>query len=240
MKKIILCAVSGLLILSIGIIPKQIIQNATHYSVITPSKESYQPQLICSGYVTAKEGIRMVVNGNVVVKELTAGNGSWVTAGQVIAITDAPDIADTFLSQSLEAPISNINSSDLSSLAAQYGMNIPTAHSEKLQTDINKLPTAEPTPKVAKAPISGIITWNDVSEGRFIPAGSPLCTILGLDNYKAIVQVPAEDAELIAIGAKAVISGSEIGNNSYVGTVTTVGNSISHGIVSGGYSSVID
>lgn len=239
MKKILLCIISAVLILSIGILPQRIIGSVTHYNIIKPIREHYQPQLTCSGHVMAKEGIRLVVNGNVVVKEITAENGSWVTAGQVIAVTDAPDIAETFLSQSLDAPAAQMNSSELASLAAQYGVEIPAGSSGNVAA-IEKAATITPTPKVAKAPISGIITWNDISEGRFIPSGSLFCTILGLDNYKAVVQVPAEEASLITLGAEAIISGSEIDNKKYTGVVTSVGNSVSRGVTAGGYSAVID
>lgn len=238
MKKILLCIISAVLILSIGILPQRIIGSVTRYSIMEPTRERYQPQLTCSGYVMAKEGVRLVVNGNVVVKEMTAENGSWVTAGQVIAITDAPDIAETFLSQSLDAPAAQINSLELASLAAQYGVEMPANGNANIAA-IEKAASVTPTPKVAKAPISGIITWNDVSEGRFIPSGSLFCTILGLDNYKAVVQVPAEEASLITIGAKATISGSEIDNLKYMGVVTSVGNSVARGVTAGGYSAVI-
>ncbi|MEG0942797.1 MAG: HlyD family efflux transporter periplasmic adaptor subunit [Angelakisella sp.] len=239
MKKIILCILSAVLILSVGMLPERIIGSVTRYSVIKPTQEQYQPQLICNGYVMAKEGVQMVVSDNVVVKELAAVNGSWVTAGQVIAITDTPDISETFLSQSLDAPKTRINSSELEALAAQYGMEVPT-DSSKAPAILERITTKTPTPKIAKAPISGIITWNDVSEGRFIPAGSLFCTILGLDSYKAIVQIPADEASSIFIGAEAIISGNEINNQKYAGVVTSVGNSVSRGVTTGGYNAVID
>lgn len=239
MKKLILCVISAALILSIGILPQRIMGSVARYSVMRPVRERYQPQLTCSGYVMAKEGVRLVVNGNVVVREMAVPNGSWVTAGQVIAITDAPDVAETFLSQSLDAPATRINSNELSALAAQYGMELPPGAGAGMAA-LEQMTPAEPTPKVAKAPISGIITWNDVSEGRFIPAGSLFCTILGLDNYKAVVQVPAEEASLILPGAQAVVTGSEIDNRSYTGVVTAVGNSVARGVTAGGYSAVID
>lgn len=244
MKKLIVCILVALLIVGIGNLPQRILASSQRYPVVTPQPYLYQPQVACNGVVMADQGVKLLVGSGVVVKELYADNGSWVEAGQVVAVTEPPAAQEAFLNQPLDSStgLSEMSPTQLESLAAQYGLDASAAAQlsgqdkllEALQED-----TVTPAEKHAVAPISGILTWNAASKGIYLPAGSQLCTILGVDRYKAVVQVSADKAAQIEVGAAAVLTGKEIDHKQYNGTVTYVGNTITQGITAGGYSATI-
>ena len=244
MKKLTVCLLVLLLIIGIGTVPQRILSQAERYPVITPEPYLYQPQVACSGVVMASQGVKLLVSAGVVVQELYADNGSWGEAGQVVAVTQPPSTQEAFLSQPLDSTggLSGMSASQLESLASQYGLEdaaaAQLAGQSKLLESLGES-TVTATEKHAVAPISGILTWSSISKGGYLPAGSQLCTILGVDRYKAVVQVPADKAAQIEIGAAAVITGKEIDHRQYNGTVTYVGNTVTQGISAGGYNATI-
>ncbi|MEG1875425.1 MAG: HlyD family efflux transporter periplasmic adaptor subunit [Angelakisella sp.] len=240
MKKLLTCFCTILFILGVGILPERILSGLDHYTVTSPGRYSYQPLISCNGVVLAQEGVRMLVSANLIIKELGVPSGSWVEAGQFIALTQTPEPKQAFLSQSIDLPTSQLSASQLEGLAAQYGVEVPSTGVEGLQTLEKQLHETKISNFEAVAPISGILSWGSVTAERYLPSGSQLCTILGLDCYKAVVQVTAEEAKQISLGALAEVSGKEIGESRYCGTVTAIGNSVTRSVSTGGYSSAVE
>lgn len=237
MKKVIICILSIGVIISIGIVPQRILDSTNHYSVVTPEQKYYQPEINCTGVVVADEGVKIMVNSDMIIKELLAENGGWVETGQVIAITETPTREKVFLNQSIDIPTAAYSQAELAAMASQYGVTMP---SDKQFTDaLSSINSVSAVPQMASAPISGVITWNSAAEDRFIPGGSQLCTILGLDRYRAVVQVQPEDVQKISPGATAIITGSEIGNKKYCGQVTMIDSAVTREVTAAGYSSAI-
>lgn len=237
MKKIVACLIAAVIILGIGTLPQQIVGSLDKLAVVTPQPYTYQPEIDGNGIVIVSQGVKVLVSGNVIVKELLTPNGSWVNTGEVLAITEPPTSEQAFLHQSIDSPSSSFSPAELESLASQYGFELPKS---ALAIDANALLESVNESRQAVAPISGIITWSSASAGQFLPAGSQLCTILGVDSYKAVIQVSADKAESIVPGSAAKITGGEIDNRTFAGSVTSVGNTISHNVSATGYSSTVD
>lgn len=231
-----MCLTAAAVICGIGTLPAKILSSSDRYMVIAPQQYQYQPKLSCNGVVMAEEGVKLMVSTNLIIKEVLVEDGSWVEAGEVIATTETPTPEAAFLTQSIEIP-SGVNPSQLESMAAQYGIDVPATGSlDALKEQLKPVAAA---PRMAVAPISGIVAWNAVSPGRYVPAGSQLCTILGLDRYKAVVQVAADKASLVYPGDTVVITGSEIDQKQYSGKVTAISDTVTKGLTTGGYSSTI-
>lgn len=81
--------------------------------------------------------------------------------------------------------------------------------------------------QVIKAPVSGVVTAINVSEGGATDTQKPCFSIDGTDALQVLVSVEEKDVRSVKLGQKARVSGNAFSKEFYSGTVTRI-SSVAH------------
>jgi membrane fusion protein (multidrug efflux system) len=181
----------------------------------------------------------------------SADIGAKVTAGQVIAEIEAPDLDQQLLqaradlaSQEASAKLSEATLTRRKSLIASNFVSMQEIDERTAdlsnkkaavnsgQANVERLEALAGYKKIS-APFDGVVTSRDTDVGALINAGGgsgpPMFTISDISKLRVYVNVPQNYVPAIRMGAKAVISVPEYQNRTFQATVEASSQSVDVG-----------
>jgi membrane fusion protein (multidrug efflux system) len=184
-------------------------------------------------------------------KSWSADIGAKVTAGQVIAEIEAPDLDQQLLqaradlaSQEASAKLSEATLTRRKSLIASNFVSMQEIDERTAdlsnkkaavnsgQANVERLEALAGYKKIS-APFDGVVTSRDTDVGALINAGGgsgpPMFTISDISKLRVYVNVPQNYVPAIRIGARAVISVPEYQNRTFQATVEASSQSVDVG-----------
>ena len=163
-------------------------------------------------------------------KMIKVDKGDRVTAGQVLAVLESPEVdqqvANARANYQLQA-ITNERNQELvrEALIAQQVADESRAAMLQAKATLEQLEATQAY-KVIRAPFAGIVTARFVDPGALIPqvttpsAGSPIVAMATLSPVRVYANVPQSVAPLIQNGDPASISVTEYPGRAFTGSVT--------------------
>jgi membrane fusion protein, multidrug efflux system len=239
MKKLIIIAALAAL-LAIGIIPRIMKRRAldeAHASLLEPrvvttvdaKRASAGGKLALPGAALPFQSGIIYARVNGFVRELRADLGDHVSAGQVLAVLDTPELQSDLVSARARAAENDRNAKLAHATSERYGALSESGVASKQQADETsaRANSAESAAATARseverietmlafrqvtAPFSGVITRRGVERGSLVTAGSSagitaLYEIARIDTLKVFIDVPQSLAGSISIGDPAEVA----------------------------------
>jgi len=167
-------------------------------------------------------------------KTLSVDKGDAVTAGQLLAELEVPELLADEIQFQAELKVARLNYDRLqeaqkkaSDLVVPQTVDEARAQAEVAQARLQRTRTLLDYTRI-RAPFNGIITSRQVDPGAFIPAASAgasaqsaaLVTLMDYQRVRVQVFVPEPETPWIKNGIPAKVTVEELPGRAYVGTVT--------------------
>lgn len=209
----------------------------------SPEGQSY------TGTVEEMNGVALSFTVGGTLRQLLVDEGSMVTKGQLIAVTDGQDQRNI-----LETSHANVQNAK-----AQYNQAVDAYRRMKMIHDKGSLSdikwveaqsnlerakaavdAAQAQSRIASksvgdtrlyAPFSGYISHKNVEIGQTITPGAPVVNLVRIDDVKVKISVPETEISNIPNGSTVRIRVDALGNRTFTGRITeknVSGNALSH------------
>jgi membrane fusion protein, multidrug efflux system len=220
-------------------------------AVVLPDARALSPTIDLPGRMEAHYRAPIFARVSGYLRSWSADIGAKVTAGQVIAEIEAPDLDQQLLqaradlaSQEASAKLSEATLTRRKSLIASNFVSMQEIDERTAdlsnkkaavnsgQANVERLEALAGYKKIS-APFDGVVTSRDTDVGALINAGGgsgpPMFTISDISKLRVYVNVPQNYVPAIRIGAKAVISVPEYQNRTFQATVEASSQSVDVG-----------
>lgn len=159
--------------------------------------------------------------------------GAVVKQGQLLAVIDAPEIAQQYHQAESDYKIKQLTYQrmfnvwkDNPDVIAKQDVDVAEAGAEAAKHAMERYRVLQDYMKVT-APFSGVITARFADPGAMIQAATgsatqtaPLYTLMNLDTVRVYANVPQEVARLAKPGVSSVLTAREIPGKSFQGSIT--------------------
>lgn len=203
---------------------KTTVSASSQYIVMTARKMNLQVNIQGTGAAYAANTKDVLPNNNGTLGDLAVKVGDTVTAGQSLFIADSDEVR-----KSVTTAQNNVTKQNLTLTADQSSEKIDE---NKIATDKLNLSEAKAQLTTAKAnhakmtvtaPIGGIITAVNNSNGDNVQSGKAVLTIVDMSSIKVKVSVDELDISKVQIGQKAEVKFDAIEDKTYEGAVESIG-----------------
>ncbi len=195
-------------------------------SVETVKKGTLSENVIASGTLEASEFLNLLSETQGKIVKIYKEKGDRVAAGDVIAKVDDEVIAANVLTA--EANYSQFEK-DVDRLTRLSEENAVTKRDlEQANIGLKKAKADLITAKKAlnntsiKAPISGYINNDFITEGQLLGGGSPVCEIVNNNRLKLNIKVPENAVYKIKVGQTVVVSLSVFPDKKFTGKISSI------------------
>ncbi len=196
-------------------------------SIETVKKGTLSENVVASGTLEASEFLNLVSETQGKIIKIYKEKGDRVAAGDVIAKVDDEVIAANVLTA--EANYSQFEK-DVERLTRLSEENAVTKRDlEQASIGLKKAKADLITAKKAlsntsiKAPISGYINNDFITEGQLLGGGSPVCEIVNNNRLKLNIKVPENAVYKIRIGQTVVVNLSVFPDKKFTGKISAIG-----------------
>jgi len=160
--------------------------------------------------------------------------GDWVKKNDVVAIIDAPEVAEQYHQAVADYKIKKLTYERLSNVwkenpdvIAKQDVDVAQAAYEGAKHQMEQRQALQDYTKV-RAPFAGIITARFADPGALIQIATssatsaiPLFTLMDIETVRIYANVPQEDAHLVKPGeTEALLTVKELGGRTFSGTIT--------------------
>ncbi len=195
-------------------------------SIETVKKGTLSENVTASGTLEASEFLNLVSETQGKIVKIYKEKGDRVAAGDVIAKVDDEVIAANVLTA--EANYSQFEK-DVERLTRLSEENAVTKRDlEQANIGLKKAKADLITAKKAlsntsiKAPISGYINNDFITEGQLLGGGSPVCEIVNNNRLKLNIKVPENAVYKIKVGQTVVVSLSVFPDKKFTGKISAI------------------
>jgi len=195
-------------------------------SIETVKKGTLSENVVASGTLEASEFLNLVSETQGKIIKIYKEKGDRVAAGDVIAKVDDEVIAANVLTA--EANYSQFEK-DVERLTRLSEENAVTKRDlEQASIGLKKAKADLITAKKAlsntsiKAPISGYINNDFITEGQLLGGGSPVCEIVNNNRLKLNIKVPENAVYKIKVGQTVVVSLSVFPDKKFTGKISAI------------------
>lgn len=195
-------------------------------SIETVKKGTLSENVTASGTLEASEFLNLLSETQGKIVKIYKEKGDRVAAGEVIAKVDDEVIAANVLTA--EANYSQFEK-DVERLTRLSEENAVTKRDlEQANIGLKKAKADLITAKKAlsntsiKAPISGYINNDFITEGQLLGGGSPVCEIVNNNRLKLNIKVPENAVYKIKVGQAVVVSLSVFPDKKFTGKISAI------------------
>jgi HlyD family secretion protein len=231
-SKLIKAVAAGIVVLGVGfggfygyktIFAKKTVATSVQFYSVTAKKMNLQVTIQGTGAAYAATTKDVAPNNNGTLKNLNVKIGDTVTAGQKLYVSDSDDIRKTVTNAQSNLAKQNLTLTNDQSAANvdanKISMdNIAVSDAKSQLNDaysqLNKM--------TVTAPIGGVITAVNNSNGDSVSGGKGLLTIVDMSSMKIKVSVDELDIGKVKIGQATAIKFDAIKDKAYEGTVETI------------------
>ncbi len=207
----------------LSFLPTILSWTAASVSVISPSMVSYQKTLSYSGEVHPAKTREIYLETAVIPEEVLVRPGDTVQKGSVLARIDT-GLTQTVLKNGVVIPGETTDAQRQQYVQA-YGLTeeeVVAALGGQPQTSVSQGGEAAFIPSEILAPMDGVVTQIQLSEGVFCSPNQAAVVISSVQNNTVLVQVRQSDIDQIAVGTCAQISGEGLQGKSYQAVVEMI------------------
>ncbi len=211
MKTILTVILILVMILTVGFVPNIMLSTTQSIDVLVPSYKELPKAIITMGYMQNDYTQEIYTPSDIIIQEIATPTGYWVSKNTVIATgKDISAVRDVLPSEYL-AVISNMSQEEASEIATQYSVEMENQR----QSMIDSCPDID-----IHAPISGIISWDDVSSETMLLDDSVLGKVTNTNEAYVQVKLDATFSPLLEVGASVALQDSE--QTTYLGRVSEI------------------
>lgn len=231
-SKLIKVVAAGIIVLGVGfggfygyntIFAKKTVATSVQYFSVTAKKMNLQVTIQGTGAAYAAATKDVAPNNNGTLKNLSVKIGDTVAAGQKLYVSDSDDIRKTVTNAQSNLAKQNLTLTNDQSAAnvdankiAMDNIAVSDAKSQlnDAYSQLNKM--------TVTAPIGGVITAVNNSNGDSVSGGKGVLTIVDMSSMKIKVSVDELDIGKVKIGQATAIKFDAIKDKAYEGTVETI------------------
>lgn len=247
-KKTLIGLLTVLVVCSCGKKKEEVLQPVKVKTETVGTSNSSEGQSY-TGTVEEMNGVALSFTVGGTLRQLLVDEGSMVTKGQLIAVTDGQDQRNIL--ETSQANVQNAKAQYNQALDAYKRMKM--IHDKGSLSDIkwveaqsnlerakSAVDAAQAQSRIASksvgdtrlyAPFSGYISHKNVEIGQTITPGAPVVNLVRIDNVKVKISVPETEISNIPNGSTVRIRVDALGNQMFTGRITeknVSGNALSH------------
>ncbi|OAA92083.1 efflux RND transporter periplasmic adaptor subunit [Clostridium ljungdahlii] len=179
---------------------------------------------IMGGKIATNDNVDITSNISGRVSEISTELGKKVNSGDIVIKLDTSDLQSK-VDQAKSAV--NAAQTNLSSATTSTSSNIGEYQSELARVQA-QLKTSEASLKDASitAPISGIVSSQNINVGDMVIPGKPLVSIVNADNLYVNVYAPISVLNQIQVGQSVVIKVPDISDNEFSGKISVINSKV--------------
>ena len=225
-KKILTLTLVTGMILGVGLLPEFILNSMSRVTIVTPRLSEYTPTVRCSGTVRAEKAYDLLSSGLYEIAEVYVKEGSYVLAGDALAVLKSAENAPFLVRQAQEQEQQvSADWEQFASLASQYGMSSSDlarlAQAEQAE-EVSKILTKQDEQIMVTSPIDGVVMGDLPAIGTVVTQGNILCSIQNRSTYLVTAEIAERDVEKVMVGDKVIITGSGFGGETCTGVVERI------------------
>lgn len=202
---------------------KKKVSAAAQYYNVSTQKMNLQVSVQGTGAAYAAVTKEVSPNNNGILKNLNVKIGDIVTSGQKLFVSDSDDVR-----KNVTTAKNNLTKQNLTLSSDQNAEKVDT---NKIATDKLSVSDAESqlsdayaqlNKMTVTAPIGGVITAVNNSNGDSVQSGTSVLTVVDMNSIKIKVSIDELDISKIKVGQKADVKFDAIKDKTYEGSVETI------------------
>ena len=195
-------------------------------SIETVKKGTLSENVIASGTLEASEFLNLVSETQGKIVKIYKEKGDRVAAGDVIAKVDDEVIAANVLTAEanytqFEKDVERLTRLSEENAVTKRDLEQANIGLKKAKADLITAKKALSNTSI-KAPISGYINNDFITEGQLLGGGSPVCEIVNNNRLKLNIKVPENAVYKIKVGQTVVVSLSVFPDKKFSGKISAI------------------
>lgn len=199
-------------------------------SISKAVQKDWQPHLINTGYVIAKQGITLTSQTAGTITSINFKSGDEVKAGRTLVTINNTSQKSALLKAKSQYALEKISYARVKALGqtgAISKQDIDNAYAEYMQARASVLDAeSELNKTIIKAPFAGRIGITNIALGDYISPGSTIANIQNLDNLYVDISLPEKFLNKIAVGEQVNITTNAYPNQVFKGKVVAIGSQV--------------
>jgi membrane fusion protein, multidrug efflux system len=243
-RMVLMLAVVGLLITSLGFVKFKQIQTAiakggsfqpppTAVTTVVAKQASWPATLDVIGTAAAVQGVTVSADLPGTVARIAFESGKAVHAGDVLAELDTRQERAQLAAMEAQRDLARINFDRLRQLVkegvtAQSEYDTATSQQKATEAQVGEI-RATIERKTIRAPFSGVLGIRQANLGQYLAAGQAIVTLESINPIYVNFGVPQEVAAQARVGRNLRISSSDVGGVKLTGRVTAIDSIVNEG-----------
>jgi len=243
-RMVLMLAVVGLLITSLGFVKFKQIQTAiakggsfqpppTAVTTVVAKQASWPATLDVIGTAAAVQGVTVSADLPGTVARIAFESGKAVHVGDVLAELDTRQERAQLAAMEAQRDLARINFDRLRQLVkegvtAQSEYDTATSQQKATEAQVGEI-RATIERKTIRAPFSGVLGIRQANLGQYLAAGQAIVTLESINPIYVNFGVPQEVAAQARVGRNLRISSSDVGGVKLTGRVTAIDSIVNEG-----------
>lgn len=243
-RMVLMLAVAGLLITSLGFVKFKQIQTAiakggsfqpppTAVTTIVAKQETWSATLDVIGTAVAVQGVTVSADLPGTVARIAFDSGKSVNAGDVLVELDTRQERAQLAAMEAQRDLANINFDRMRQLVkqgvvAQTEYDNATAQQKATEAQVGEI-RATIARKTIRAPFSGVLGLRQANLGQYLAAGEAIVPLQALNPIYVNFGVPQEVAAQARVGRNLRVSSNDVGGVKLSGRVTAIDSVVNEG-----------
>ena len=243
-RMVLMSAVVGLLITSLGFVKFKQIQTAiakggsfqpppTAVTTVVAKQASWPATLDVIGTAAAVQGVTVSADLPGTVARIAFESGKAVHVGDVLAELDTRQERAQLAAMEAQRDLARINFDRLRQLVkegvtAQSEYDTATSQQKATEAQVGEI-RATIERKTIRAPFSGVLGIRQANLGQYLAAGQAIVTLESINPIYVNFGVPQEVAAQARVGRNLRISSSDVGGVKLIGRVTAIDSIVNEG-----------
>ncbi len=236
-RMILMLAVAGLIVTSLGFVKFKQIQAAVAQgasfqpppaavTTIVAKQEKWPATLHVIGSAAAVQGVTVSADLPGTVDRITFESGSWVNAGDVLVELDTRQERAQLAAAEAQRDLARVNFNRTQELVkqgvvAQIEYDNATAQKASTEAQVGEI-RATIARKTIHAPFSGVLGIRQVNLGQYLSAGEAIVPLQSLNPIYVNFGVPQEAAASVRINNALRVSSNDMAGTQFSGRVTAI------------------
>src|SRR5258706_1521677 len=236
-RMVLMLAVAGLLITSLGFVKFKQIQTAiakggsfqpppTAVTIVMAKQEAWSASLDVIGTAVAVQGVTVSADLPGTVARIAFDSGKSVNAGDVLVELDTRQERAQLAAMEAQRDLAHINFDRMQQLVkqgvvAQTEYDNATAQQKATEAQVGEI-RATIERKTIRAPFSGILGIRQANLGQYLAAGEAIVPLQSLNPIYVNFGVPQQTATQVRVGRALSVSSDYVSGIKFAGRVTAL------------------